>query len=95
MSSTQEILQQVAAGTLNAEEANKKIMALNKAANNNSIRYKVSKKGAISFYGIRRMPITLYIQEISAIVDTIADYKWNDEFAEFIEKNDENLSKKK
>ena len=94
MSNTSEILQLVAAGSMNSEEAAKKIAQLNKASN--SIRYKVSKKGCISFYGIRRMPISLYLSELEEIVNTtMEDNSWNPEFQSFIDENKDSLSSKK
>ena len=53
--------------------------------------YKVSEKGAISFYGIRRMPITLYLDELNVILETTA----TEEFKTFISVNDKKLSHKK
>ena len=33
-----------------------------------AVTYKVSPKGAISFYGMRRMPITLYREELDQLI---------------------------
>ena len=54
------------------------------------ITYKLSEKGAISFYGLRKMPITLYIQEIDKIKEIIN----SNDFSKFILDNDKLLSKK-
>lgn len=50
---------------------------------------KVSEKGAISIYGFRRMPITLYLQEMEALL------KMEPEIRAFIKANDAKLSKGK
>jgi hypothetical protein len=48
---------------------------------------KVSEKGAISIYGFRRMPITLYLQEMEALL------AMEPEIRAFIKTNDAKLSK--
>lgn len=50
---------------------------------------KVSEKGAISIYGFRRMPITLYLQEMESILSM------EPEIRAFIKANDGKLSKGK
>ena len=50
---------------------------------------KVSEKGAISIYGFRRMPITLYLQEMEALL------RMEPEIRAFIKANDAKLSKGK
>ena len=40
-----------------------------KKDNQRKLTCKVSEKGAVSFYGIRRMPITLYIEELDKILE--------------------------
>ncbi len=56
----------------------------------NQITYKVSEKGAVSFYGIRKMPITLYIQEIEKIKAILN----SDKFDTFVADNKKSLSVK-
>lgn len=53
-----------------------------------SITFKVSEKGCISFYGIRKMPISLYKSELDKILDTIK----TPEFEQFLEDNESVLS---
>jgi hypothetical protein len=55
-----------------------------------AVTYKVSTKGAISFYGIRRMPITLYKEELDLIMETIN----TDAFKEFLREHASELSRK-
>ncbi len=94
MSSTQEILLQLTAGTLDIKEAHDKIKELENEKKNGII-YKVSKKGCISFYGIRKRPISLYIQELESIIKkTIKDTTWSDEFQKFVDDNESTLSRK-
>ena len=94
MSSNNEILALLAAGSITLEDAQNKIKALEKKKSA-SIRYKVSAKGAISFYGLRRMPITLYISELETIVEQVTGKnEWNDEFADFLEENTGSLKRK-
>ncbi len=92
MSSQKEILLLLASGTLSPEEANIKLEQLNKKS---EYRYKVSKKGAISIYGLRRMPITLYIGELEAITNLFTgSNEWTDEFSSFLDENKDDLTRK-
>lgn len=89
----QQIIEKVAAGELSSEEATKLI------ANNNTdtkkVHYKVSQKGAISFYGLRRMPITLYIEELEKIVSlTCENDSWSEDFSLFLETEGNNVTRK-
>lgn len=86
-----QILQKVAAGELSAEEAGK----LLKNKEKTKIYYKVSPKGAVSIYGMRRMPITLYITEIEQILDLVCGkVMYSDEFEDFVAKAGDRLSRK-
>ena len=91
--SDQQILQQLAAGELTADRAHELLQA-NKPKPK-AIRYKVSNKGAISFYDLRRMPITLYVGELEKILSAVcADVSWSDEFSEFLENAGDSVSRK-
>lgn len=57
------------------------------AKNQRKATLKVSEKGALSFYGLRRMPITLYLQEMETILGMEQEIK------AFIKANDSKLSK--
>jgi len=89
MSSAEEILESVKSGSLSIQEAQEKLAKL-KLKDLKEVTYKVSPKGAISFYGLRRMPITLYKQELDKIV-TIAN---GQEFKAFVTSNSDKLSSK-
>ena len=69
-------------------EAAKAELAAAKAAKRREIRLQVSQKGAISIYGIRRMPITMYVDEWATILGMA------DEIATFGEQNADRLSRK-
>lgn len=83
----EQVLQQFKDGKLSMEEVQKQLNEINKA-NRKILTYKISAKGAISFYGIRRMPITLYKDELDQIVEAST----SDEFLHFIEANRNSLS---
>lgn len=55
-----------------------------------TVTYKISAKGAISFYGIRRMPITLYREELDQIMNAVN----GEEFKQFIVDHNAELSTK-
>jgi hypothetical protein len=103
-STTKDILSLLASGSITTDEANSRIEKLNKK-NSSGLRYKVSQKGAISFYGLRRMPITLYIAELESIIDTLIDENeagepfsesnsWGETFTEFLCENKKKLKRK-
>ena len=56
------ILAQVAAGKLNPEQAAAQLKTSPKS-NGGSLSCKVSAKGAVSVYGLQRMPVTLYAEQ--------------------------------
>lgn len=55
-----------------------------------TVTYKLSAKGGVSFYGLRRLPITLYRGELDQIIE-IAN---SPEFKQFLVENDRGLSTK-
>lgn len=85
MASQTEILQQLSAGQISPEEANELITNLQKPAK--SIHLKVTQKGCIGIYGIRKMPISLYHREYEVIRQAIEDGT----FSTFIEENKDQL----
>ena len=89
MSSSEDILKQFKDGTITMDEVQEKLKAL-KVSDTKKVTYKPSVKGAISFYAIRRMPITLYKEELQIIVD-IAN---GPEFKKFLLDNADKLSTK-
>lgn len=86
---TTELLQKLQSGEITLQECQAQ-MKTEKAAG--VMTYKVSPKGAISFYGThRRFPITVYKEEL----DQLLACTKTPEFAEFMEENKENLAVKK
>jgi hypothetical protein len=61
-----------------------------KAKAANTVRLKVSQKGAISVYGLQRMPVTLYAGQWEKIVDLVNDGV----FQAFIDANASELTRK-
>lgn len=87
----EQILQKVAAGEMTAEEAGK----LLKNKEKTKLFYKVSPKGAVSFYGMRRMPITLYITELEQMLNLVCGkIEYSDDFQAFVDKAGDSLSRK-
>ena len=87
MSQASQILEDVKSGKCTIDEAQKMLAQLTIKP---ATTYKVSPKGAISFYGIRRMPITVYYQELEQILDVVK----SQEFAQFLSENKGKLSVK-
>ncbi|MGA2030778.1 MAG: hypothetical protein ABSG68_00850 [Thermoguttaceae bacterium] len=56
------ILAQVATGKLNPDQAAAQLKTTPKS-NGSSLTCKVSEKGALSVYGLQRMPITHYVEQ--------------------------------
>ena len=59
----QDILTKVASKEISAEDASKLIAALQPKAQPGKLTLKVSEKGALSVYGLQRMPVTLYVEQ--------------------------------
>ena len=57
----------------------------------NGLKMKVSKKGAISVYGLQRFPVTLYVEQWKRIDEELMQSGALDEF---IDDNDADLVKK-
>ncbi|MBI2466411.1 MAG: hypothetical protein HYV62_01085 [Candidatus Rokubacteria bacterium] len=70
----EEILAKLAAGGLKVEEASKYC--------------KVSEKGAVSVYGLQRMPVTLYMEQWERLLG------FGDEIRRFIEEHEGELKRK-
>lgn len=84
--STAEILALLGAGKIKAEEAAKLIDANTKQPG--QLHCKVSEKGAVSVYGLQRMPVTLYAQQWERLDGFMPQLR------EFIEANKASLSYK-
>ena len=83
----EEILSKLAAGELNVEEAQKLLEQFD-AKNRSDLYCKVSQKGAVSVYGLQRMPVTLYAQQWERLLD------FGDDIRTFIKDNNSQLSRK-
>jgi len=83
----EEILAKLAAGELKVEEASKLLAEL-ETPKRGSLYCKVSEKGAVSVYGLQRMPVTLYMEQWQRLLD------FGDEVKTFIQDNAGSLKKK-
>ena len=83
----EEILAQVAAGKLSVDEAAKQLADL-ETARRSSLYCKVSPKGAMSLYGLQRMPVTLYIEQWERLLAFAA------EIQAFLKQHDAELKRK-
>ncbi len=63
----QEILAKVASGAMTVEEAS--IAMAKNSPKGNTLHCKVSEKGALSVYGLQRMPVTLYVGQWERLLD--------------------------
>jgi hypothetical protein len=83
----EEILAKLAAGELKVEEASK-LLAEIEQPKRGSLYCKVSAKGALSVYGLQRMPVTLYIEQWERLLD------FSDELRAFLKENDAQFKRK-
>ena len=84
--SNEEILQKVAAGEITPEQAGKLLVA--EAPKRGALYCKVSEKGAISIYGLQRMPVTLYVEQWERLLD------FADEVKKFMTEHNSELKRK-
>lgn len=82
-----EVLKKVASGELNVEDA-KKLLAEAESKSRRSLYCKVSAKGAVSVYGLQRMPVTLYAEQWERLLD------FGDEVRSFVREHDAELNRK-
>jgi len=83
----EEVLQKLAAGELSVDEADR-LLAENEQRRG-SLHCKVSQKGALSVYGLQRMPVTLYVEQWRRLLD------YADEIRAFADEHKGELSRKK
>jgi len=83
----EEILSKLAAGELAVDEASKMLAAL-ETPKRGSLYCKVSEKGAVSVYGLQRMPVTLYQEQWERLLD------YAEEVRSFIKDHEGQLKKK-
>lgn len=82
----EEILAKLQAGELSVEEASK--LLTDTAPKRGQLYCKVSEKGAISVYGLQRMPVTLYVEQWERLLG------FADEVKSFMTENASKLKRK-
>jgi hypothetical protein len=83
----EDILAQVAAGEISVDEASK-LLAEADTAKRGTLYCKVSQKGAVSLYGLQRMPVTLYVEQWTRLL------AFADELQAFLKEHDSELKRK-
>jgi hypothetical protein len=83
----QEILEKLAAKQISIEEADKLLAEL-ETTRRGSLYCKVSPKGAMSLYGLQRMPVTLYVEQWERLL------AFADELRAFMKQHDAELKRK-
>lgn len=87
MMKKEEILAKLAAGELTVEDASR-MLAEVEPPKRGTLYCKVSEKGAISVYGLQRMPVTLYVEQWERLLD------FADEIRKFMKEHDAELKRK-
>ncbi|MGE3314994.1 MAG: hypothetical protein AB7O26_07735 [Planctomycetaceae bacterium] len=82
----EEILAKVASGELTIEEATK--MLTESEPKRGSLYCKVSQKGAVSVYGLQRMPVTLYVEQWERLLN------FGEDIRQFVKDHDSELKRK-
>jgi hypothetical protein len=82
-----EILAKVASGELDVGAA-KQLLDKAEARPRGTLYCKVSAKGAISVYGLQRMPVTLYVEQWERLLNFAEDIK------KFMQEHDAELKRK-
>ena len=83
----EEILAKVAAGQLAVDEASKLLADL-ETTRRSTLYCKVSQKGAVSLYGLQRMPVTLYVEQWERLL------AFADELQAFLKEHNSELKRK-
>jgi hypothetical protein len=83
----EEILAKLAAGEIKVDEATKLLEEVDQSKRG-SLYCKVSEKGAVSVYGLQRMPVTLYVEQWTRLLD------FSDDLRGFLKDNDAKLKRK-
>ena len=83
----EEVLAKLAAGELKVDEASKLLADLDQPKRG-SLYCKVSEKGAVSVYGLQRMPVTLYVEQWERLL------AFGDELRAFIKDHDAEFKRK-
>ncbi|MBK6973111.1 MAG: hypothetical protein IPH26_09260 [Sterolibacteriaceae bacterium] len=77
----------MAAGSLDVQEASRLLAELEQP-NRGTLYCKVSPKGAISLYGLQRMPVTLYVEQWDRLLG------FADELRKFMKDHDTEFKRK-
>ena len=83
----EEILAKLAAGEIAVDEASKLLTEIEQPKRG-SLYCKVSEKGAISVYGLQRMPVTLYVEQWDRLLG------FADDLRTFMKDNESKLKRK-
>jgi hypothetical protein len=83
----EEILEKVARGELPVQEASKLLEQV-EGLRRGTLYCKVSPKGAMSLYGLQRMPVTLYVEQWERLL------AFSDELHKFMEEHNPELKRK-
>jgi hypothetical protein len=83
----EEILAKLAAGELKVDEASK-LLAEIEQPKRGALYCKVSAKGAISVYGLQRMPVTLYVEQWDRLLN------FSDDLRAFMKEHDAEFKRK-
>lgn len=83
----EEILGKLASGEVTVAEANRLLEELDEKKRG-SLYCKVSQKGAISVYGLQRMPVTPYVEQWERLLD------YGDEVRQFAKQHESELKRK-
>lgn len=83
----EEILAKLAEGQIGTEEASKLLDEADQRKRG-TLYCKVSQKGALSVYGLQRMPVTLYVEQWERLLD------FSDDILQFIKEHDPELKRK-
>ena len=82
-----EVLAQLVAGEITQEEASKRMDEIERQKQS-TLYCKVSQKGAISVYGLQRMPVTLYVEQWERLLG------FADDLRVFMKEHDSELKRK-
>ena len=82
----EEVLEKVKAGEMTIEEATK--LLVDEPPKRGTLYCKVSQKGAISVYGLQRMPVTLYVEQWERLLG------FGDTIRGFLKEHDSELKRK-
>lgn len=82
-----EILAKLASGQIGVDEA-KNLLSEIEPERRGNLYCKVSPKGALSVYGLQRMPVTLYVEQWNRLLE------FADQIRQFIAQHDSELKRK-